>query len=736
MRWFRNLRLARKLALSFTVLLGLTAGLGLFALRGTSSVNRAAAELGGHWLPSVRHSLTVSKAAADYRGAEAMLVLAKSSADKDGYQAEMDMHQATVTQGAQKLGATLLTKDDSAAFAEFKGAWAAYGATSQQVVAAGRTNDAEAALAVLGGDSQEQYDKMIAALGRLADAAEEGSRQQVAAGAATFALTQRAVLAALAVCVLVGVLVALTLVRNVAQPVREIAERMHRLAQGDVDQQMEVRSRDEVGDLAHSFRTIVQAQGEIAAAARRMAEGDVSVPVVPRSDRDTVARSFGEVQDTLRALVAETSTLAEAAKGGQMGARGDAERFRGAYREMVVGMNEMLVELSAPTTELTGVLARVADRDLTARMTREYAGDFVALKGSFNTAIDTLDEVLSQVAASGAQVAGASGEFAAGSTGLAQGAAQQAGALEEVSASLQELAATSKQNAANARQARGMADNARGGAAAGVSSMQRLSAAVERIKHSSDRTASVVKTIDELAFQTNLLALNAAVEAARAGDAGRGFAVVAEEVRALAQRSAAAARETGGLIADSVRAANEGVALNDEVLGQLRQINGDVEKVSEVMAEIAASSEQQDLGVGQINGGLEAMNGVTQQVATSAQQSSSAAVELSSQAEAMRELVASFRLTPDAESDVPVPTPRAAVSAMPAAARPAVAVPPRAPRPAVPAMPATMPAPITRATPARKATAGTPSRVPPTAWEPSPESVIPFDDGDDVLREF
>jgi methyl-accepting chemotaxis protein len=724
MRWFRNLRLARKLALSFAVLLGVTAGVGLFALRGTARVNAAAADLGGHWLPSVRFSLAVSKAAADYRGAEAMLVVARASADRDGYQAEMDAHQESIAQAAQKLAAALRTKDDSATYAEFRAAWDAYGETSKRVVAFGRGDQADSALALLSGDSQEQYDRASGALARLADAAEEGSREQVAAGARTFAVTQRTVVAALAAGVLAGVLVAVALVRGVARPVREIAERMRRLAEGDVEQHVEVTTRDEVGELAESFRTIVAAQAGVAAAARRMAEGDVSVPVEPRSDRDELARSFAEVQATLRALVGEAAGLAAAARAGRLAERGDADRFRGAYRELVVGMNDMIAALGAPAAEVAEVMGRVAGRDLTARMTRDYEGDLVALKHSVNTAVETLDASLAQVAASGTQVAAASAEIAGGSTALAQGASQQAGALQEVSASLHQLAAAAKQNAANARQARAMADNARGGAAAGVASMQRLSEAVERIKHSADRTASVVRTIDELAFQTNLLALNAAVEAARAGDAGRGFAVVAEEVRALAQRSAAAARETGALIQESVRAADEGVSLNGEVLGRLRQINADVDTVGGVMAEIAASSEQQDLGVGQINGGLESMNGVTQQVATSAQESSSAAVELSSQAESMRDLVGTFRLTPDGA---------------PAAAAPRAAGPARPVRPAAPArrVPASKPAVPTPAAPMRAApTPAAPSRVPLEAWEGSPESLLPFDDDEDVLRDF
>ncbi len=714
MRWFADLRLARKLALAFAVILTLTTALGLYSLKSVSRVNAASVDVGAHWLPSVRHSLAMGKAVAEYRNAEALLVLSPSAADRDGYGAEMDSHRDEVTQAAKRLSAQLATHDDSAAFASFTAAWRDYQQTSLAVVAAGRKGDSKSALALLGGTSQEQYDRIGASLGRIVDAAEEGAKRQLAAGASTYRAATWSVVVAIALCIALGVVFASRIGRRIAAPMREIADKMRRLAEGDLDLTVVVESRDELGELAESFRGIVAAQAEIARAAGRLAEGDVSVEVVPRSPQDVLSRSFAEVQGTLRTLVREVTAVVSALRGGELGMRTDAEQFRGTYREMMVAMNDMLTELGGPTATVTELLTRVADRDLSVRMTGAFHGEFVQLQDSFNAAVANLDEALAQVATSAEQVAGASGEIAAGSGALAQGSSQQAAALEEISASLQQLGAAAKQNADNARHARGMAENARSGAAAGVASMQELSEAVSRIKESADRTARIVRTIDEIAFQTNLLALNAAVEAARAGDAGRGFAVVAEEVRALAQRSAQAARETGTLIEASVRNADAGVALNGEVMERLRQINADVNSVGEVMADISASSEQQDLGVAQINSGLVSMNGVTQQVAGSAEQSSSAAVELSSESEGMRRLVATFRLSDsfadDAEVEISAPV--------------RVTPPVTAPHASAPA-------------PTRARAAVPPSRVPVAAWSDARETTPAAGERDlAVLEEF
>ena len=644
MRWFRDLPLARKLALSFTLLVALTGGLGVVALDGTSRVNAVAVDLGTHWLPNVRYSLAVSKAAADYRGAEAMLVASNASVDIDGYAAELDVHQQTIDAEVKKLAATLSSKDDSTALKDFRDSWTAYKATSARVVEFARANADTAALEVLSGDSQSQFDQATAALGRIVDAAEEGSKAQVAIGAATFTRTQQSVVAALAVCVFLGVALAIGLSRGIGGPVRDIAAKMRALALGDTAQSVAVRSQDEVGKLAESFREIVAAQVALTEAAQRVAAGDVSVPIVPHSPEDALSTSFAKVQDSLQALIAEGVSVVRAAQRGELSAQGDASRFEGAYRELVQGMNDTLAAVAAPVSEVNAVLGRVADRDLRARMAGQYAGEFDALKERLNATIGTLDTALAQVAASADQVAGASGEIASGSASLAQGSSQQASALQEVSASLHELASTAKQNAANARQARGMAENARTGAAAGVASMGRLSEAVSRIKTSADSTARIVKTIDEIAFQTNLLALNAAVEAARAGDAGRGFAVVTEEVRALALRSAEAARTTGTLIEGSVRHADEGVALNREALARFDAIAGEIVEASTVIAGIAAASERTSDGVGQMLTAAERMADVTQQAASNAEQSAAAAQTLDEEARSLHETLGTFRL--------------------------------------------------------------------------------------------
>ncbi|MEN6370455.1 MAG: methyl-accepting chemotaxis protein [Armatimonadota bacterium] len=321
-------------------------------------------------------------------------------------------------------------------------------------------------------------------------------------------------------------------------------------------------------------------------------------------------------------------------------------------------------------------LQAAAGKDLTARVKRDYQGAYAAMKNSINNLIQNLDDGFQQVAVGAEQVASASNQISAGSQTLAQGASEQASSLEEISSSLQEMASMTKQNAANAKEARSLTEAARATADRGVDSMNRLSEAIDKIKLSSDETAKIVKTIDEIAFQTNLLALNAAVEAARAGDAGKGFAVVAEEVRNLAMRSAEAAKNTANLIEESVRNAEGGVTINTEVMRNLEEINEQVNKVSEVMSEIAAASDQQSQGIEQVNVAVNQMDQITQQNAANSEESASAAEELSSQAEEMQSMVASYKISnsvagsakhtgkPSAYTGVPAPQKKKAKEAV------------------------------------------------------------------------
>jgi len=239
--------------------------------------------------------------------------------------------------------------------------------------------------------------------------------------------------------------------------------------------------------------------------------------------------------------------------------------------------------------------------------------------------IRNLDEATSQTLSASAQVS-------TSSQSLAEGANSQAASVEETSATLAEISGMTRQNAGNAERAETLAREAQSSTRKGSDAVVRMTAAIKEIKEASDKTAHIIRTIDEIAFQTNLLALNAAVEAARAGDAGRGFAVVAQEVRNLASRSATAAKDTSAIIEDSQRRADQGVAVSSEVSELLSGILRIADEMNTLVAQVASASKDQDRGIQQITGAVTQMDGITQTTASSAEETSAAAQELEAQA--------------------------------------------------------------------------------------------------------
>jgi methyl-accepting chemotaxis protein len=255
---------------------------------------------------------------------------------------------------------------------------------------------------------------------------------------------------------------------------------------------------------------------------------------------------------------------------------------------------------------------------------------------SVNRSLRQVTDVLNDAAV---QVASAAGQVSGSSQGLAEGASEQAASLEETSSSLEELSSTTQRNAESAQSAKGLSTETRGAAETGNADMGEMRQAMEAIKVSSNDIAKIIKTIDEIAFQTNILALNAAVEAARAGEAGAGFAVVAEEVRALAQRSATAAKETAAKIEDSITKSEHGAAVSTKVAASLNVIVQKARQVDDIVGEIATASREQNQGISQINSAVGQMDRVTQSNAGNAEETAAAAEELSAQSGTLKETV-------------------------------------------------------------------------------------------------
>jgi methyl-accepting chemotaxis protein len=287
----------------------------------------------------------------------------------------------------------------------------------------------------------------------------------------------------------------------------------------------------------------------------------------------------------------------------------------------------------------------VAAGDLTTIIEARGRDETAQLLRALREMNDSLSGIVGEVDAGIRTIASASTQIASGNQDLSSRTEQQASALEETAATMEELTGAVQQNAANARHASSLASSASEVAQRGGVVVARVVDTMDAIHGSAQRIADIIGVIDGIAFQTNILALNAAVEAARAGEQGRGFAVVAGEVRALAQRSAAAAKEVRALIDDSVRKVDDGSELVRQAGDTMREIVASVDRVNGIIGEIAGASEQQQEGIGQVNQAIAGMDDATQQNAALVEQAAAAAAAMNEQAQRLSEVFSVFKVS-------------------------------------------------------------------------------------------
>jgi methyl-accepting chemotaxis protein len=366
--------------------------------------------------------------------------------------------------------------------------------------------------------------------------------------------------------------------------------------------------------------------------------------------------------DAMRKIVADI----KAEEAGLMDARAkNAAALSAAMARTLIGGGALAVllgltvaiwlarNITAPLGYAVGLAKRVAEGDLTAQVdvrSKDETGQLMAALKDMNT---SLLDIVTRVRSGTEAIATASSEINSGNQDLSSRTEQQASSLEETASSMEELTSTVKQNADNARQANQLAATASETAVRGGDVVARVVSTMASIDASSKKIADIIGVIDGIAFQTNILALNAAVEAARAGEQGRGFAVVAGEVRNLAQRSAAAAKEIKDLIGDSVEKVETGSRLADQAGATMEEVVGSVKRVSDIISEIAAASDEQRAGIEQVNQAITQMDQVTQQNAALVEEAAAAAEAMHEQAGSLTSLVGTFRTGAEGRAATP-----------------------------------------------------------------------------------
>jgi len=326
------------------------------------------------------------------------------------------------------------------------------------------------------------------------------------------------------------------------------------------------------------------------------------------------------------------------------GLNSNTNSYNGAFREIIAAFDALVGNTSSYIKEISADLEAISHGDLTTTITREYLGDFAAIKDSLNRISQSLHKTMSEITAASEQVFTGAKQISASAMDLANGASQQSASVEELNATVDLINSQTQANAANANEADELSKTSTANAREGNDAMKQTLVAMNQIKDASKNISKIIKTIQDIAFQTNLLALNAAVEAARAGEHGKGFAVVAEEVRSLAARSQEAAGETTSLIGTSINTVDSGAEIARTTAETLDTIVENANKVLEVVSSISVASQEQAEAISQVVIGLSQISKVVQSNSAVSEEAAASSEELTAQAELLQQLVSYFKL--------------------------------------------------------------------------------------------
>ncbi|HEL3749710.1 TPA: MCP four helix bundle domain-containing protein [Stenotrophomonas maltophilia] len=727
MKWFHDLPIARKLAVGFTLTTLMTLLLGAFALLRLSQANDQLGAMASNDIPSVQHLGEARSQLGEFRTYELAQLTMLDQPDKVAdYNKRMDATAKAVRDELAAYAALPAQDKERELYRAASAQVDRYFAANKAMRDAVAAGDGIMAQQISDEQSRPARRELFDALKALGAHIAGLMDARIADANATHRASMIAIIGCIVLLSLLAAALATVISRAVTGPLGKAVQAIQAVARGDLSVSTRATSNDEAGQMLSataemtamlrrfSEQTQLMAQmhagpdishripedfpgvyGQLASGINTVifehldairdaidvlnqyAVGNLAPDArrLPGS-RAILHESMDAAKSSLLAINTQIQQLAAAAAAGDFSQRGDAQRFHHDFKVMIDHLNTMMEVADSNLGQLSQLLQSIAAGDLTARMDGQFNGVFARMRDDANATVTQLTRIVGQIQASASSITLAAGEIASGNNDLSRRTEQQAANLEETAASMEELTSTVRQNAEHARQANQLAIGAHGVASQGGEVVGQVVTTMSAIEASSKKIAEIISVIDGIAFQTNILALNAAVEAARAGEQGRGFAVVASEVRTLAQRSAAAAKEIKGLIDDSVGKVADGSALVHKAGATMGEIVASVQRVTDIMAEISAASQEQSAGIEQVNQTVVQMDETTQQNAALVEEATAAARAMEEQAVQLGEAVARFRL--ESQNEAPLPavvvaaqrrTPAAAPAARPAPQR-------------------------------------------------------------------
>ncbi|HPN39460.1 MAG TPA: methyl-accepting chemotaxis protein [Melioribacteraceae bacterium] len=673
--WFKNLPVGKKFFYTFTTLLVLIFIISYSSYTGISNL-KLSLDQSEVRLRSYELLLQVDRDLQQALVAERSLIHTPITSPKfDEY---VKAHQENIQQAKdrwQKYILLIQTDKEKALVNEYGTLEQKWESITNSIVSklrSGDTADIQNAIIQSDGEAAVAFEECRDIIDKLTGVNDEFSAEELVKNEETYSTSITTLLIISAISFILSFIVGRFLTNAIKEPLERAKLMMQNLSKGNLKTRLKLDIKDEIGEMANAMDNMADNLADKMNQLYKISEGDLNVSFSNYSSDDEITPSFERIVKTLNNLRDEIISLNNEAKNGNLSFRGDLNKFKGVYFNLVKGVNETIDSLMTPIKEGSDVLGILAKGDLTVRVVGNYFGDHQLIKNSINSVADSLGSALSEVnqasmaAASAAnQISASTEEMASGSQELASQVTEIAGAVEEMTKTIYEstkntgtVAEKSKLASQRVKHGVDKVNDTKTGMQRIVKSATKTGEIIANLAKQTEQIGQITQVIDEIADQTNLLALNAAIEAARAGEQGRGFAVVADEVRKLAERTTKATKEiadTIKTIQNGVMDANssmqeaqssvvEGMKLTDDVSTSLFAIMENTNDVTDLATQVSAASEELSATSEQISKSIENISSVTQESASGVQQIARAAEDLNRLTENLQGLVVRFKI--------------------------------------------------------------------------------------------